>query len=175
MKTSTAASGSESLFYFFDAFSTHRSFFAIFVNGTKTKFLPVLLDVSKFAIMVSVFRDKLGFEHCGVYSYIAKLVEKSGLSMDCVNMMFSDKTGILLTNLVVRSKKSKKIDDISKLFIFPADGAMVAFLLKVPIDVDPASADRLVLPIAPGIDASLLVEFIKTSISLAEEKEDKGK
>jgi len=74
----------ESHFYFFDAFATHYSFFAIFVNKNKTRFFPSLIDNMKFATMVSVAQKKLGLEHCGIYSYIMNLVDKRKLSIDCL-------------------------------------------------------------------------------------------
>jgi len=175
MGKNTPDNNSDNLFYFYDAFCTHCEFFAIFINNNKNKFLPVILDGLKFATVVSVINNKLGLEHCGTYSYIIYLVNKRNLSIDCVNFMFSEKIKIPLTNLVIRNKRTKKIDDISKLFIFPADGAMISFLLKVPISVDDNSMKYLTLPIMPNVDLPLLFDFIKTSIMFAEEKEDKNK
>jgi len=165
----------ESTFSFFDAFHTHYSFFAIFVNQNKTRFFPSLIDAMKFATMVNVAQNKLGIEHCGIYSYIMNLVDKRKLLIDCVNLMFSDKLQVPLTNLVIRNKKTKKIDDISKLFLFPADGAMLSFLLKIPISVDLNSINHLTLPVIPNIELPLLIDLIKNSIMFVEEKEQKKK
>jgi len=159
------------LFYFFDAFRTHYSFFAVFVNQNKTKFFPSLIDETKFMTMVSVAQNKLGLEHCGIYSYLIQLVNKRNFSLDCVNLMYSGKLQVPLMNLVIRNKNTKMINDISKLFLFPADGVMLSFLLKIPISVDPNSINALTFPTVPNLELPLLVDLIKTSIMFVEEKE----
>jgi len=160
----------ENNFHFFDAFSTKKSFFSIFVNKNKTRFFPANLDVLHFAIINSVLQEKLKLEHCGVYSYIINLASKRGFSIDCVNMMFSEKIQLPLVNLVIRNNRTKKIDDISKLFLLPVDGAVISFLLKIPINIEENSLQYLTLPIIPGLELGLLIEFLKSSITAMEEK-----
>ena len=161
----------ENNFYFFDAFNTNKSFFSIFINKNRTRFFPVVLGDIQFATICSVLQEKLTIEHCGVYSYIINLAKKRGYSIDCVNLMFSEKLQAPLTNLVIRNNRTKKIDDISKLFLLPVDGAMISFLLKIPINIDENSLQYLTLPIIPGIELELLVNFLKCSIITNEEKE----
>jgi bifunctional DNase/RNase len=173
MKKNGLTYKSENNFYFFDAFYTYYSFFAIFINDNKTRFFTSLLDVLKFTTIVNVSQNKMGIESCGIYSYVIDLVNKMNLSIDCVNLMFSEKAQAPLTNLVIRNKKNQKIDDVSKIFLFPADGSLISVLLKVPISIDDNSLKHLTLPVVQNIELPLLVDLVKRSIMLVEEKENK--
>jgi hypothetical protein len=173
MKKNNFVDKSENSFYFFDAFYTHYSFFAIFVNDNKTRFFTSLLDGLRFTTIINFSQNGLGIESCGIYSYVIDLVNRGNLSIDCVNLMFSEKVQAPLTNLVIRNKKDQKIDDVSKIFIFPADGSLISVLLKVPISIDDNSLKYLTLPVVPNIELPLLVDLVKRSIMLVEEKENK--
>jgi len=157
-------------FYFYNSFNTRYSFFGIFVNKNKIRFLPVLLDYLQFVILSDIIDGKLEIKNCGIYSYLIQLVDGKKLFMDCVNLTYSESLGIPLSNLVIRNKKTQKIDDISKVFVFPAEGAIISLLLKRPILIDSFSIEYLTLPIISSVELPALINFIKASITALENK-----
>lgn len=161
--------GSEKFFYFFDSFSTNTSFFSIFVNERKNRFLPILLDSVRSALVMGIIKNKLNLSHCGVYSYLIHLINGKDFRLDSVCLAYSKDLKLPLSNLIIKNNKTKKIDDISNIFILPADSALIAFLSNVPIFVDSDSLPFLTLPIVDEADIKTLIDFIKSGIKSMED------
>lgn len=170
MTTNLPKGYSDNLFYFFEIFYTHYHFFSIFVNSRKNRVLPIGLDEIKFITMSSVLQNKFNIDHCGVYSYISQLIEQKKLLVDCVNLMFSEKLNLPLTNLIIRDKKTAKINNVSKTLLLPADGAIMSLLFNAPISIDDASIPFLTIPVIDNtVELPLFIDSIKNSIMIMEE------
>lgn len=151
------------VYRFHGTIETQTSNVIIFLNSSKTQYLPILLDYPRMNI-INGFQKKLwGVDSCGIYSLLYFAIYKMRLLVHSVFLGFSKKGGLPLVSLIVVDKKNK-IHPLSQFLVLPEDAAVCAVIYNVPIVTNGEMANNLLTFPIGEVKEENLVQTLKDKI-----------
>ena len=158
-------------FIFYDAFKTNFCYYAVLVNKSGTRILPVLIDPVKFTMISGVINGQLNKEMCGFYTLFLNFATRANLFIDCVMMTSIDILPFPICNFFIKEQGTNNVcDDLSKMLILPSDAVFMSLLLGVSVYLSSESVDRFSIRIAHGMTLRDAVTSCMDVLILSEKK-----